>query len=563
MKIPTFRIRFAGLWVPALLSAAAHAQSLPPIDAGKALQETKPALPPAEKQAPEPVIEQPEEPPLALPANQTLTVKAFRFEGAEFIPETDLQTAVASYKGRALSMADIEAAADRVTALYRSRGYLVARAYVPRQDANGGVLTLRVVVGKYGKVSIRNRSRVRDRQVEGDFSGLRGNQAVTREALERAMLLVGDLPGATLPTVSISPGQAPGTSDFDVAVGPGKRYGGYATFDNYGSRYTGDYRFSVGASLYSPFGLGDSLNFTGMSSTNAGLYDGRLAYSAPLGTSGLRGELAIGSTRYKLGDAFAPLDAQGYANSLEANFSYPIVRTRSQNLTATVNLVGRDMRDELGSVNQVTTRHLYAGTFGLTHERYGQLFGRNAYLTLTGGLTVGRLDIAEPAMKAANEAGADTVGGYGRADFSILGRLAVTDTLSASASLNLQRAIHRNLDSSEQLLISGTQGVLAYQEAGSGDNGYLANVNLRYALPRFAGVDHSVSVFADSAHVGLHDASYTTTDGATLQDVGIGYTASYRWLFARLLVAHAVGAMPASVPTHGRNRFLAQVAAQF
>jgi len=121
MKIPTFRIRLAGLCVPALLSAAAHAQSLPPIDAGKALQENKPALPPVEKKAPEPVIEQSEPPPLTLPANQTLTVNAFHFEGAEFIPEAELQAAVASYKGRALSMTDIQAAADRITVLNYGR----------------------------------------------------------------------------------------------------------------------------------------------------------------------------------------------------------------------------------------------------------------------------------------------------------------------------------------------------------------------------------------------------------------------------------------------------------
>ena len=81
----------------------------------------------------------------------------------------------------------------RVTALYRSRGYLVARAYVPRQDASTGTLTIRVLVGQYGKVSVRNSSLVNDARIEGYFSRLGQGNAVHRDDLERAMLLVGDV----------------------------------------------------------------------------------------------------------------------------------------------------------------------------------------------------------------------------------------------------------------------------------------------------------------------------------------------------------------------------------
>lgn len=553
----------AFVFAPIFLSTAAFAQTPPPVDAGKALQESRPSLPPSPPRAPQPIIEQREEAPLALLAGQTLRVEAFRFEGADFIPEADLQAAVAAYRGRALSMAEIEAAANRVTALYRSRGYLVARAWVPRQDASGGTLTLRIVVGRYGKVSLRNASLVRDRQVAGYFAGLQGDKPVTRDELERAMLLVGDLPGAALPKVSIAPGEAPGTSDFDVEVPPGPRFNGYLLGDNHGSRYTGENRASLGLSLNSPFGLGDKLDFSGMGSGNGDLRNGRLAYSAPLGSNGLRGELAVANTTYKLGDAYASLDAKGRATSVEANFSWPLQRTRAQNLTATLGLVGRDLRDEIDSVNQVTTKKAYAATFGLTHERYDQWFGRDAYFSATGSLTWGHLDIDEAAMKAANQAGANTVGDYGRANLSLLGRLSLTGKLSATASLSAQQSLNRNLDSSEQLLISGTRGVMAYQDTVSGDNGYLANVELRYALPAMAGITHSVSAFVDGGQTRLHDARYTTTNGVNLSDVGVGYSLSWRGLFARAQVAHAAGNWPAAVPHDDRTRFLLQVGSVF
>lgn len=321
----------------------------------------------------------------------------------------------------------------------------------------------------------------------------------------------------------------------------------------------------MGGSLNSPLHQGDSLDVSGLGSNGGGLLNARLAYSAPLGSSGLRGELALGSTQYKLGDSYASLDAKGYANSLEANASYPIQRTRTQNLTATVGLAGREMRDELNSVGQTTTKHILAGTLGLNFERYDQLFGLDAYLSLGGSVTGGQLDIDEAAMKAANQAGADTVGRYAHANLSAQGRLNITDTFSATVTLAVQRAVHRNLDSSEQLLVSGTRGVLAYQDAVSGDSGYLGGVELRNALPALAalpGVQHAISVFADAAHVGLHNA-YTTSNGQTLADMGLAYSASWRMLFARVQAAHAIGSWPAGVPARDGTRFLAQAGMTF
>jgi hemolysin activation/secretion protein len=557
-------LRLASVLVPVVISAAAVAQTAPPVfDAGKALQETRPAPPSTQQREPDPIIIQQEETSLALPVGQTLMVKAFRFEGAEALPEADLQAAVADYVGRSLTMAEIEAAADRITALYRNRGYLVARAYVPRQDASGGTLTIQIVTGQYGKVSTHNQSLVRDGQIEGYFAGLARNKAVSRAELERAMLLVGDLPGASLPKVRIEPGSEQGTSDFNIEVEPGPRFNGYVLGDNYGSRYTGKNRLSLGASLNSPFSLGDRLDFSGMGSEDSGLLSGRFAYSAPLGHSGLRGELAVSNTTYELGSIYEPLEAKGRATSVEANFLYPILRTRSQNLNATLGLVSRKLRDEINVVDQVSTRHVVAATFGIAHERYGKLLGLDAHFSATGSLTWGHLKIDEADMKAANKAGADTVGDYGRVNLSLLGRLALTEQLSTSASISLQQSINRNLDSSEQLVISGTRGVMAFEDTVAGDNGYLFNVELRYALPSFVGVQHSVSAFFDSARITLHDADYTTGDGVTLNDVGLGYQVAWRSLFARAQVARVLGSWPSALPKDDRTRFLLQVGMAF
>lgn len=545
------------------LSTVAFAQTPPPYNAGSAMKDAQPAQPQAPRKAPEPVIIQIEEKPLALPAGQTLTINNFRFEGADFIPEAELQAELESFKGRALSMAEIEAAAGRITVLYRSRGYLVARAYVPKQDASGGTLTIRVLVGHYGKVSITNRSLVGDGVIGGYFGNLKPEGAVSRAELEHVMLLVGDLPGATMPKLTIAPGAVLGASDFEVEVEPGKRFTGYLYGDNYGSRYTGENRLSVGANLNSPFKLGDQLSFSGMASSGSGLLNGRFAYSLPLGSNGLRGELAYGKTTYELGDIYRDLEATGHADTLETTFSYPLQRGRMQNLTVSLNLASRQMRDELAAVDQVTHKQAKVATLSLMHERYGQLFGFDSYASVSGSLAYGYLSIGDESQRALNEAGANTVGHYSKANVSLLGRLALTEKISATSSLSLQHSLNRNLDSSEQLMISGTRGVMAYEQSVSGDNGYLLNVELRYALPAIFGIEHSASLFYDSGRIHLQNASYTTTNGQHLSDVGVGYQLSWKSLFVRTQLAQAIDSWPGSITRDDRTRFLAQAGMVF
>jgi hemolysin activation/secretion protein len=556
--------RLALIFASLGLSTAVFAQTPPPYNAGSALKDAQPVQPQAPRKAPEPVIIQSEEKPLALPAGQTLTINAFRFEGADFIPEAELQAALASFKGQALSMIDIEAAAGRITALYRERGYLVARAYVPKQDASGGTLTIRVLVGHYGKVSIKNQSLVRDAVVEPYFAPLSGESAVARADLERAMLLVSDLPGATMPRLTISPGEAPGTSDFDVDVGAGKRVAAYLYEDNYGSRYTGRNRFNVGADFNSPTAHGDRLSLSGMASETGGLLNGRVAYSLPLASNGLKGEVAYSKTTYELGNTYKDLDATGYADTLEATFSLPLQRGREENLTAAFNLAARQMHDELRAAGTTTPKHAEVATVSLAYERYTRLFGRDAYLSASGGVSYGHLSISDRDEEDLNQAGADTVGQYGKASAVLAARLALAERLSLSTSLTLQQALFgKNLDSSEQLMISGTRGVMAFEQSASGDNGFLFNTELRYALPSVAGIEHSVAIFADSGYVRLENPAYTTVQSTYLADAGIGYSLTYKQLFARAQFASSVSKTPAAVNGGSDNRFLFQAGAFF
>ncbi|SHH24704.1 ShlB/FhaC/HecB family hemolysin secretion/activation protein [Pollutimonas bauzanensis] len=537
----------------------------PPYGIGDAMKEAQPRLPqrPPQK-TPAPAIIQQEEAPLRMGKGETLFVREFKLEGAEFIDQAELQAQLEPYKGRALTLSEIQEAAAKLTVLYRSRGYLVARAYVPRQDASKGTLVIRILVGKFGQFQLKNQSLVRGGLLQGVFDALKSDQAVSQAALERAMLLVGDMPGAQMPKLTISPGQAPGTSDFDVEVGAGPRADFHVLADNQGSRYTGKNRLVAGLDLNSLLGAADKLSVQGLSSQDKGLLNGRLAYAFPLTAGGLRGELAATRTTYELGSDYKDLDATGVARTLEGTLSYPLMRSREQNLYLNLNFAAKRMRDEIGAYDMGIDKKAQVSTLSLRREAWSTLFGRSTYTNLDVGVSYGHLGIPDSAERALNKSGADTVGNYARLNLAFTASQELTKTLSASATVSAQKALmNKNLDTIEQMNISGPAGVKAYREVVSGDNGYLLNAELRYMLPAVGGLTQLIGVFADTGRVHLQQGDYSDINGQRLSDIGLGYYASYKSVVFQAQLARAVGPRGEAVADQSKTRLLAQVSLLF
>lgn len=556
---------FTTLLVGSLLATTAQSQSTtsptpPNYDIGNALQQVRPQ-PVQPPQAPQVPSMEVLEPPLSLPGGQTLTVQAFRFEGlegADRVSEAELQAVVAADRGRALTMADIEALASRVSAVLRAHGYLLARAYVPRQDARQGTLTLRVLIGRVAQVQITNHSRVADPELNAFFEPL-GNDWVSRTPLERTMLLVGELPGASMPRLTVAPGEAPGTSDLQVDVGSGPWASGYLLADNLGSRYTGRHRVTAHVDVLSPLGIGDRLAAHAMSSQGGGLINGRLGYSLALGGSGLRGELAFAKTTYELGSTYADLDATGSARSVEVSVTYPWIRQRNQSLNLNVGFVSRELNDHIGADDSFLPKTSQSGNVALSWDRWGMSGAPFAHLQVVGNLTAGHLSINDSSQATQNRAGANTIGDWAHLNLGAFVDTPLGKSWGLMVNATLQQTLgNRNLDTSEQMTVSGPSAVKVYRETISGDDGYALGAELRYALPTWAGWKHSVSTFADTARVRYENGDYVTTNGTRVSDWGLGYSARLQGALLRMQWAHAIGDLPPST-ADGRDRILVQL----
>jgi len=524
-----------------LVAPSALAQALPYNigDAVRQSEETRRSAP--QPQVGTPVLPTLVEPPFVLKDKEKLLVRRFKLEGPQLIDEAQARALLTPYEGRSLTIVEIYEAADRITNLYRNAGYLVAKAYVPAQNAKSGTLRIKIVPGKYGTVTLKNESLVRDWFMQGVLdTALAGETYIHKDRLERAMLLMSDLAGAGVPRIAIGPGRVPETSDFVFGVPEGRRFDGYLLGDNYGSPYTGRNRLSGGVNLNSPLGIGDRLSVEGILSEDTNLKNGRIAYSAPIGYDGLRAEISAFRTSYVLGSVYDVLDATGTADGIAGTVTYALKRQSDENIYLSGNYTHKSLNDNILGAS-FAHRLIDEGTAGISRESTSSFAGMPWMTSATLSITAGNVDFPDPAQRALNRLGTDTVGDFAKVNFQFASTLGLSDKLSLTTTFRAQKSLTGNLDSSEQFGLTGFWGVRSFDEGLAGDSGYLITPELKYALPGFNGYSHSLGVFTDVGGVWIANPSYTTTQKpyTQLQDVGLGYYASYQYSPGRQLLLKA------------------------
>jgi len=509
---------------------------------GSAIQESQSARP-----MPQPKQEQPDivkQNGQAAPGDQngpTIFVKDFKLENVEYLPEADIQKVLEPFKNRQLTMAQLEEATRAVTDLYRKKGYTVAKAYLPKQSIAEGIVVIRILVGTYSPSSSENKSLVRDWLINKSLaSNLPEGEPVRRSDLERAVLLIADMPGAGMPTLNIGPGQQPGTTEVFTQVPKGKRFSGYLMGDNMGSRYTGRLRFGGGIDVNSPFGIADKLSVYSLVTGTTGLVNYGGEYAFPLSPNGLRLALGYSHVYYELGQEFKDLDASGSADIFQATVTYPLIRSGARNLSLYLNAAHKAMGNNYAAFDVMKNTESSVGKVGLVYETWTTLLGRPLYTRLGGYVTGGQLYY----MSGEDYDSRETEGWFSYGSLEFLSSLSLTEHWSLTASGNGQQAFGKNLDSSEQIIVTGLRGVKAYSENVSGDNGYTLNAELKYKLPNILKWEHALGGFIDYGEWSYERAPFPDPHSGDMTDIGLGYYAKFGLFSGKVQLVQGLGDYP-------------------
>jgi hemolysin activation/secretion protein len=378
---------------------------------------------------------------------------------------------------------------------------------------------------------------------------------VRRADLERAALIIGDMPGAALPVLNMGPGQKPGATDFFAEVPRGKRFGGYLTSDNMGSRYTGRWRFGAGADVNSPLGLADKLSVFGLTTDTRGLTTVGVNYAFPLHPDGLRLDLGYSHVYYELGDDFEDMKAHGTADIFQGTFSYPLIRSGSRNLVLSLNIAHKRMEDRYDVFEVRERSESTLGKLRLEHEAWGSVFGMPLHTKIGGGVTYGRFHMPSEAERDMDFR--ETEGAFGYAALDAAANLALSENWSFGVTASGQKAFGKNLDSSEQFGVTGFGGVKAYREVISGDNGYLLNAELKYRLPGAGKLEHWLGAFVDQGGWNYEKSPYPEKRMDSLTDIGLGYYLTCGPFSARVQLAQGLGDYPSELKKESQTTLAA------
>lgn len=445
----------------------------------------------------------------------SLQVKGFTLQGNSAIASEELLALLADLQGRTVSLGELQVGANRITQRYRERGYPLARAYLPAQEIDGGVVQIAVMEGRYGEVGLNNSSRVSDAAL-APINALKSGDAVRSAPLERSLLLLSDTPGVEVKS-TLKPGASVGATDLLVDVQPGPLLSGSIDADNYGNRFTGEYRLGGTLNVNSPLGLGDRLSVRAMGSDEDQQY-GRIAYQLPIGPWSTQVGVAYSDMDYELAKKFDELKAHGNARITSLFASQTLVRSRDFSLYAQLQFDDKRLKDDIDLFDSKSDKRSRVVIATLNGNSRDDLFGGGVN-SFALAWSQGSLNIDGALNQAIDDLTAGTQGRFHKLNPSLVRLQRLTDRFSLYTQLQGQWA-DGNLDSSEKISLGGAYGVRAYpQGEASGDQGWLANLELRYALTDA----WQLSTFADHGQVRLNKDTWSNGENhRSLSAAGVG-----------------------------------------
>jgi hemolysin activation/secretion protein len=466
----------------------------------------------------------------------TVFIKEFTFIGNSLLSPEILNGVVASYINRELTLTQIKEVADLVAGAYRNAGWTV-RVYVPKQEILDGTVAIQVIESTFGGAVILGQGPQRvdsDQLVGMAESMLQKGQHVHSEDIDRALLLLDDLPGVSV-AGNLVEGVHDGETNLAISAVDDQLVSGSASVDNQGALATGSNRLNLNLNVNSPLRLGDLVALNALKTEGTDYQ--RVGYTVPVGYSAWRAGVHASNLDYRvIADEFASLGALGTARTMGWDISYPILRTQLRNLNLAISYDNKKFENTSNGTTTSYGINVYNASLSASQiDNWYKGGSTNASIGLTSG-----------------EKSTDTC--YSKLNLSLARLQSLSDMVSLYLAVSSQSS-SRNLDSSEKLYLGGASGVRAYpaSEAG-GSEGNTVTLELRDRLQK----DLTLTGFYDYGWIKVnHDNNVSSpADPASYYLQGYGLTLAWQAsqsVDMKATIAQRIGNNPAANTTTGMD----------
>ncbi len=450
-------------------------------------------------------------------ADAVVEVRDFKVEGATLIDSGRLLTALAPWRG-SRSFVELRQAAQAVQRVYSAAGYGAVVAYLGPQAVQDGVVTISVVEGRIGQVTVRGTKRQSVEQIRAALPSLVEGTTPRLRRIDAELQIANENPARQV-GVLLGPGAQPGQVEATVNVDekPAQRWN--AALDNSGNPRTGDYRLSAGWQHADLSGRGDVLSVQLQTSPTK-------TEAVQVISAGYRLPLARWLTAIDLFAAYSNVDG-GLTPTTAGNLSFtgkgriagarsiwylPRLGEYDQRLT-----FGLEYRDYL---NTCAISGLPAGACGAAGESVAVHPLSIEYAAQTGGAVTAGFVVSLAHNLAlggshGSEANFAAVRQGARRDYTVLRAnanvsLPVFEDWALAGRVAMQHS-DALLVPGEQFGLGGAASVRGYQEREiAGDRGALVSVELitpKLPIAADAKTDLRLLAFADAGEVSNRDAT--------------------------------------------------------
>lgn len=295
-------------------------------------------------------------PKLEFPAGGTTVVLTrIEFGDSKFLSPAELDAIRARYLGRRVDLAEIGRLVQSVNDLYAEKGQITASAVLPPQKLDGGVLKVRLVEGRVGKVSLSGAVQTWPWYIRSQVPISEG-EVVDVPALNREVSIFNRL-NETQIRAQLAVGASFGLTDIELALTEPARNVVQLSYDNQGVLSTGRYQGTLFLRHHNLLGIDDRVILYGSRARGSILGSG--SYTLPVTPWGTR--LGVSFTRSAYRIVTGPtreLRPDGISESGSLTLSQPIFATDIILLQAT-GAIGRGRsRSKLVEVNTVDSNYI-------------------------------------------------------------------------------------------------------------------------------------------------------------------------------------------------------------
>ncbi|MCX7171251.1 MAG: BamA/TamA family outer membrane protein [Proteobacteria bacterium] len=231
-------------------------------------------------------------------------IDRFVVEGNTLLQPAEIEALLKPFTGKQREYDDVQRALEALKQRYRSGGFSVVWAVVPEQDLDQGVVTLRVIEARIGKVTLSGNHFFDDANIHSSLPSLQEGVPPKAGDISMNSQLANENPAKQVDVI-LHPAAEPGVVDATIEVIDVRPLKAFLTFDNTGNPQTGDYRLGLGVQHANLFNHDDVGTFSYVTSPGkenlVRLYSGSLRL--PLYAWGDSLDIIIGRSDVSIGTA--------------------------------------------------------------------------------------------------------------------------------------------------------------------------------------------------------------------------------------------------------------------